>query len=1634
MVLAVCMTVSSFEVSAYAAEQGTAEEKIIQEDILYYSDNEEGISSIENNETENDENRADETENGEEAYYEDEDLELNDTGVTVASFSIKDVPKGKSETSSTENNAIKTTKGIGLEFAITLSDGKKPSVIYSMEDLADDLKRDADKQIIGDNDIVVSLKSSDTDVIRINSYYNSIWGYEIGSSEITATAFLKKDYDASTKTITSYLEDTKTIKVIYPTGELLSSPISPDRYFVSFNGETEYIGWAKRSSTGKFSATTENKTGNYYFLDGSDYIDTDNYDPTKPETPGRQKVRTSDDSDSDKTVSNRKITNLAKDCSVWINGALYKFDSDGKCVKFWNRLKSVDMAEADGSATESITVGEGSRYTISVIYTPEDGSVTSGNLTEDLSVRFSSTEPSFVTVDNIRYEESTDINGEKVITCYADVVALAYSSTPVVITASSGDEDNKYRAYYDTNETPASLHNYLEDTLSVTTTYAKGWQKIDGGTYYVEDDGFGGVQFHEGWLTLSGGKEYYFYTADDETEGRGTKGAMAVGDVELKKREDPTKLEYYRFDSDGKLIEVIEKHGWQTVGDNKFYYDADGNPVKGSVLIDGKRYLFDASGVNLVNGVFKVADKIYYVNKSGIIITGWQSFVSPDDPEGKKRKYYLDSTTGELRTGFVTISGKTYYLCEQAFDGYYLGQTPKGYIKLDATNVPGSSSTMNGEYYFDNSGVIKTGWQKFKADGVHLSWHYFALNSGVEIAPGSEVLQPDGKSYIRSVTDDGVTKDYYFPNDGTPYIFNGVNSRGIPIKGDLYDSTNGYYINAKGEAIKGWIRFKADGTNYSWHYFAMSDGKEIPFTEVEGTNIFTAADGKSKWRKITDGAEHTYYFNSDTSVVKGFKDIEGIFGSNDNIKRKYYFDPTYGYAIKGEFEVSKFNYYADDDCVVLCNGWNDFDDNGDLVIDRTCYYSSNGKRVSGWNTLAARDASITGKKSFYFGNNGALASGPCVINNKYYLLCDAPAAGVRDKGELLKDYYGSTDGLGTDDASKVFYYTDRAGVILAGWRRFKADGMNYSWHLFDSNGGKEIKNNGSTVIIDLPPEIGGKVEGWVVVTIDGVANKYYFKNNKVLTGWQKITDAGGVTHKYYFDTATGMLLSGKVVIGKTVYYLDDDGKQMSSGIVEVNGNYMYLDKSGAAKKNWFTVDGSKYYANPDTGYLSIGFEKIKNKMYYFCEVKALAGRMVSGFFTVPKSSQDYYDPARSNMYYADANGVVATSGWKTVAHNPKVSDSQKWSYYLDPAVAGHTASGDEIAGEVVLGDVIINDDGTVEKYVPESGQDITKMYSFDEKTGARAKTVLYFHGGAYNEDLYSEDHKKQYDAVMSIAKYMNTDKHAYNPSDRMIVAGYTDLSGYGISGYSSGFPLAACESVYGETELYKKQKEAGLDIAKYDATEGYVAGSDGAIDIGDIEAFVLGLYSEVIGKFGPNNVVLMGASSGGAMALSCLINAANKGIAQPAETILFCPWLDASMSNGNAKRYSSGGVDYATLLYKGARVTRDATYKAVDGKYPYVSMPGPGAKAEAAWFASPILATNNPDYAGISSKITVYTGTKDPCYPDINNFTKAAKAAGSKIQLVTYGAGHGYMFSNSSAALKTILGASWIIMTQDGVK
>ena len=278
----------------------------------------------------------------------------------------------------------------------------------------------------------------------------------------------------------------------------------------------------------------------------------------------------------------------------------------------------------------------------------------------------------------------------------------------------------------------------------------------------------------------------------------------------------------------------------------------------------------------------------------------------------------------------------------------------------------------------------------------------------------------------------------------------------------------------------------------------------------------------------------------------------------------------------------------------------------------------------------------------------------------------------------------------------------------------------------------------------------------------------------------------------------------------------------------------------------------------------------------------------------------------------------------------------------------------------------------------------------------------------------------------------------------MILAGYTDLSKLGISmsgcysgtsypdsvtNGTEGFPVAACYNVESERSAYNPK----YDIAKYNQAGGTydVVTSeddrDGAVDIGDIEVFSFDLYCKVIEKFGPNNVVLMGASSGGATALSLLSKANGLNIALPSETILYSPWIDASMSNPNSKKYSSRGVDYSTLLYKGARVTRDAAYKN-GNPYGADGVKGPGAKSPAAWFASPALSTSGCNWDGVKN-VTIYTGTKDPCYPDIANF---AAAHGGMVTLKkTSAAGHCYMFESGG---NTVLKTAGAIMTQSTAK
>lgn len=93
--------------------------------------------------------------------------------------------------------------------------------------------------------------------------------------------------------------------------------------------------------------------------------------------------------------------------------------------------------------------------------------------------------------------------------------------------------------------------------------------------------------------------------------------------------------------------------------------------------------------------------------------------------------------------------------------------------------------------------------------------------------------------------------------------------------------------------------------------------------------------------------------------------------------------------------------------------------------------------------------------------------------------------------------------------------------------------------------------------------------GWV----SNGSDRYYYKDGKVLKGWQKI---GG--RRYFFSKSTGRMLTGWQKIDGHTYYMGKDGK---------------------VRKGWQKIGGKTYYFSKKTGKMWTGKRTINGKKYKF---------------------------------------------------------------------------------------------------------------------------------------------------------------------------------------------------------------------------------------------------------------------------------------------------------------------------------------------------------------------------------------------------------------------------------------------------
>lgn len=144
------------------------------------------------------------------------------------------------------------------------------------------------------------------------------------------------------------------------------------------------------------------------------------------------------------------------------------------------------------------------------------------------------------------------------------------------------------------------------------------------------------------------------------------------------------------------------------------------------------------------------------------------------------------------------------------------------------------------------------------------------------------------------------------------------------------------------------------------------------------------------------------------------------------------------------------------------------------------------------------------------------------------------------------------------------------------------------------------------------------------------------------------------------------------------------------------------------------------------------------------------------------------------------------------------------------------------------------------------------------------------------------------------------------------------------------------------------------------------------------------LYENMLKEISHENIILMGDSAGGGMALALEEYLSEENIELPQKLILISPWLDVTMKNSKIDEVQKNDKD----LNKEALKLAGKLYAGKDGMENYLVNPING----------PLEKLKN---------VTIYTGTYDILNPDVHILIEKANNVNVNITLKEYeGAGH----------------------------
>ena len=148
----------------------------------------------------------------------------------------------------------------------------------------------------------------------------------------------------------------------------------------------------------------------------------------------------------------------------------------------------------------------------------------------------------------------------------------------------------------------------------------------------------------------------------------------------------------------------------------------------------------------------------------------------------------------------------------------------------------------------------------------------------------------------------------------------------------------------------------------------------------------------------------------------------------------------------------------------------------------------------------------------------------------------------------------------------------------------------------------------------------------------------------------------------------------------------------------------------------------------------------------------------------------------------------------------------------------------------------------------------------------------------------------------------------------------------------------------------------------------------------DVLKMIEPVYKETLIKVGAENLIVMGDSAGGGMALGLMEKLSQSNVEMPSKTILISPWLDTTMSNSKIDEVQKNDKDLnkEKLYLAGISYARDL-------------------KKEEEYFINPI----NGKLSKLKN-IVIFTGTYDILNPDCHILQEKSQKDGVSIEIKEY--------------------------------